>query len=505
MFKYHEMKKLMIVAVCAMAVMMSCKNKGQNAAGEGVDSDSVAVDSVLAEMPDTAPRPMFLYTHDKGHMQVVYWSSIEKPKKDDYSEGGWEQAMRLWSLQEKFRRNAAKYTSLLLSDKSVVAIKYTGEVLTNPDGEKIWGSELHGRPEIPSAGANFTMENPKLFKDEICGMSVIVCDEYLQSRQVLKIIGSNGEKRLPQEVVKQLEKKYGMKASRSVLSCNIEGDYLYGAIQFAGEYKNAPKFPGEDNVKIKKALALEVLIKGDKVWTLEQIGSIYPGEGPTWNADDGGEYFPNSLAAAFEGPKGLELCYVHGAPESITVGMLFPREDKLEDQMYECYHAMIDEEIPVWKKDIAEMNKLFVAKDPSSYKDIKLTKWAHIWMDDYETEWIHLMDKDEQYGGIFVRKNGKIQLMQVEEPKRKFLKMEANGIAYLKYAGPAGGPTWATEIYGYKGGKQVEHFEMLEVEGEIDGCGLNDKDLTPEEGRAYVSKLSDAQPLNQNWHDIDEN
>ena len=185
--------------------------------------------------------------------------------------------------------------------------------------------------------------------------------------------------------------------------------------------------------------------------------------------------------------------------------MLFPREDKLEDQMYECYHAMIDEEIPVWKKDIAEMNKLFVAKDPSAYKDIKLTKWAHIWMDDYETEWIHLMDKDEQYGGIFVRKNGKIQLMQVEEPKRKFLKMEANGIAYLKYAGPAGGPTWATEIYGYKGGKQVEHFEMLEVEGEIDGCGLNDKDLTPEEGRAYVSKLSDAQPLNQNWHDIDEN
>ena len=207
MFKYHEMKKLMIVAVCAMAVMMSCKNKGQNAAGEGVDSDSVAVDSVLAEMPDTAPRPMFLYTHDKGHMQVVYWSSIEKPKKDDYSEGGWEQAVRLWSLQEKFRRNAAKYTSLLLSDKSVVAIKYTGEVLTNPDGEKIWGGELHGRPEIPSAGANFTMENPKLFKDEICGMSVIVCDEYLQSRQVLKIIGSNGEKRLPQEVVKQLEKK----------------------------------------------------------------------------------------------------------------------------------------------------------------------------------------------------------------------------------------------------------------------------------------------------------
>ena len=42
------MKKLLFVAICAMAVMMSCKNKGQNAAAEGADSDSVFVDSVLA-------------------------------------------------------------------------------------------------------------------------------------------------------------------------------------------------------------------------------------------------------------------------------------------------------------------------------------------------------------------------------------------------------------------------------------------------------------------------
>ena len=74
------MKKLMIVAVCAMAVMMSCKNKGQNAAAEGADSDSVVIDSVLAEMPDTAPRPMFLYVQDKEHMQMVYWmTSIRLP------------------------------------------------------------------------------------------------------------------------------------------------------------------------------------------------------------------------------------------------------------------------------------------------------------------------------------------------------------------------------------------------------------------------------------------
>lgn len=490
------MKKLMIVAICAMAVMMSCKNKGQSAASEGADSDSVVVDSVLAEMPDTAPRPMFLYTQDKEHMQVIYWMT-SAPKEEDYSEADISKARGLWALQQIFRRNAAKYTNLLKDDRSVVAIKYIDEVLKNPDGEALYPGELHGRSEIPSPGARFAMQDPKLYKSDIEGFRVIVCDEYLQSRKVLKITDVSN-KSMPQDVVKKMEKKYGMKAERSSMSCNIEGGYVSGAIQFKGEYKNAPKFPGEDNVEVKKALALEVLAKGDSVWVLEQIGTIFPGEGPTWNADDGGEYFPNSILAAFEGPKGLELCYLHGAPESIEVGMLYPRGEKLEEQMYECYHAMIDEEIPVWKKDIAEMDKLFQKKVTVS--GIKLTKWAHVWMGD-DVEWIHMADKNEEYGGIFIRKNGKIQLIQVEDPKRKALHLWLNGISYLKFAGSAGGPSWYTEIIGYKDGKQVEKFNMLEVEGEIEECQLNGKNMSEEEGRAYVEKFADAKQLNEYWNE----
>ena len=490
------MKKLLLVAVCAMAVMMSCKNKGQNAEAEGADSDSVAVDSVLAEMPDTAPRPMFLYTQDKEHMQVVYWMT-SAPKEEDYSETDISKVRGRWALQQIARRNAAKYTNLLKDDKSVVAIKFIDEVLKNPDGETMFPGELHGRPEIPAPGLRYAMQDPKLYKSDIEGFRVIVCDEYLQSRKVLKITDVSN-KSMPQDVVKKLEKKYGMKTERSSISCNIEGGYVCGAIQFKGEYKNAPKFPGEDNQKVAKALALEVLVNGDSVWVLEQIGTMFPGEGPTWNADDGGEYFPNSILAAFEGPKGLELCYVHGAPESIEVGMLYPRGEKLEEQMYECYHSMIDEDIPVWKKDIAEMNKLFQKKN--TVNGIKLTKWAHVWMGD-DVEWIHMADKDGEYGGIFIRKNGMIQLVQVEDPKRKALHLWLNGISYLKFAGSAGGPSWYTEIIGYKDGKQVETFNMLEVEGEVDECRLNGKVLTEEEGRAYVEKFADAKPLNEYWND----
>ena len=333
------------MAVCTMAVMMSCQHKGQSAATEGADSDSVTTDSVLVEMPDTTLRPMFLYTHDKEHMQVVYWTDIKEPSMEECGEEDFQQVHNSWVLQESLRRNASKYTSLLLNDKSVVAIKYIGELLKNADGEMLYPGQLHGRPEIPSPGARFALQNPKLYKADIEGMRVIVCDEYLQSRQVLNI-NNHPKGSLPQAVVKQLEKKYGMKAVRSVQTCIIEGDYVCGAIQFDGEYKNAPKFPGEDNIEIKKALAVEVLIKGDQMWTLEQIGTLFPGEGPSWNADDDGEYLPNGIVAAFEGPKGLELCYVHGAPESIEVGMLYPRGNKLEKQMFECYHSLYDEDIP---------------------------------------------------------------------------------------------------------------------------------------------------------------
>ena len=58
-----------------------------------------------------------------------------------------------------------------------------------------------------------------------------------------------------------------------------------------------------------------------------------------------------------------------------------------------------------------------------------------------------------------------------------------------------------TEIIGYKDGKQVEKFNMLEVEGEIEECQLNGKNMSEEEGRAYVEKFADAKQLNEYWNE----
>ena len=494
------MKKLVLFAVSVLVVMAACKNKGQTA--EADESDSTVVgDSIVAQPADTAPQPMFLYVQDREHMQMVYWTSVKEPKKSDDFDS-YEFVHESWALQEMFRRNASQYTTMVTGDGRIVAVKYLDELLTNPDGEEMFTGELHSRLEIPSPGVRYACANNSDFSKRMCGMNVIVCDNYLKSRTLLgyKDLRSSGEKKLSQNVVKKMEQKYGMKAERSVEVCKIADRYTFGAIQFKGEYKNAPQQKGEDN--IKHCLAIELLVDGDTVYPVEVLGYYDASEGCTWNADDGGEYFPSSIAAAFEGPKGLELCYVHGAPESITVGMLYLRDGKLDRTEYECYHSLYDEELPVWKKDIVEMRKLYQQAAPSAYKSYQLNKWAHVYLDD--NEWIRMHDSNDQCGAFFIRKEGKIQLVTVETPDRRPTKMEVGDVVYLRVSGASGDASILTEIFAFKGGKQIEHFTMKETYGQIEEAKLNGKTISCEQGGAYADRLPEGKEINTNWNEINE-
>ena len=355
------MKKLMLVAICVIAVMMGCKNKGQTAPADALDSLEAVIDSIIEEN-DTTPLPMFLIGDDGKYMQMLYWARVEEPQKGDDADDWVEVMHKRWERQEMFRRNAAQYTNLL-TEKGIVKVKFIDEVLKDPDGDTPSIGEIHGREQIPSLCARFDFVNPKQKVDGSNWGLVIATDSYLNSRKRLDVKSSQGSDynypKLPADIVKQLETKYGMKAERSSKTCIIGDRYTMGAIEFKGEYKNAPKDPNDSDRKF--ALALEVLIDSGKVsCVLEQLGYYDDEYGSAWNADADG-YIPNSIEAAFEGPKGLELCYTHGAPESFCIGMLFPRDGKLIELEYECYHCMIDEEIPVWKKDLAEMDKIYHA------------------------------------------------------------------------------------------------------------------------------------------------
>lgn len=497
------MKKLMLFAICVMAVMISCKNKGQTAPADSQDSVTAAVIDSIIEENDTTPLPMFLIGSDGKYKQMLYWTNIEEPQRSKDDEDYFDVWHKSWELQEMFRRNAGQYTNLL-SERGVLKVKFVDEVLKDPDGNTPSIGEIHGREGIPSLCARFDFVNPKDKDDNDPDWGLVIAtDSYLNSRKRLDVKLCQGDDyeypKLPADIVKQLEKRYDMKALKSHQTCTIGDSCFMGAVEFKGEYKNAPK--DKYDADRKSALAVEVLVDGGTLYVLEQIGYYDPEYGGAWNADADG-YIPNTIEAAFEGPKGLELCYTHGAPESFCVGMLFPREGKLIEMEYECYHSMVDEDIPVWKKDFAEMDRLYRA-DEFSDSHVKFTKWAHCYID-YDNEWIWLRDADDKNGAFFLRQDGKISLVAIENPRLRPSSCQKDGLSYLKFAGSAGGPSWQQEIHVFKSGKRIEKFNVLEVEGEINECSLNGKTLSKEEGRAYLDKIPEGKEITAYFSDIEK-
>jgi hypothetical protein len=283
------MKKLMLFAIIAMAVMVGCKNKGQTAPADNKDSLSAVIDSIIEEN-DTTPLPMFLIGTDGKYMQMLYWANIEEPKKEDDDDDWVEIIHKSWELQEMFRRNASQYTNRIVGDK-IVKVKFIDEVLKDPDGNTPSIGEIHGREEIPSLCARFDFVNPKDKTADDPTWGVVICtDSYLNSRKQLSIKSCAKDDgslpNLPADIIKQMEKEYGMKAANSPQLSIIGNRYIHGTIQFEGQYKNAPKDPND--AERKYALALELIIDSGKVYKLEQLGYYDEEFGCVWNADADG-------------------------------------------------------------------------------------------------------------------------------------------------------------------------------------------------------------------------
>ena len=266
------MKKVFWLALCMMTVVYGCKNKGK--AGSPENDNDEAIEASVDGNGDHVPMPMFLITADEHYRMMLYWIGVEEPVKTDDTEEYFDEVFSSWKIQEQFRKHAAEYTNLLAGNK-YVKVRYVDEVLKNPDGNPASVGEIHGRPQIPAQCARFELVNPKDADEENIGW-IIVTDSYLKSRKRLDIKLPTGEDYppLPSSVVKKLEKQYGMKALRSTKGGVIGGRYTFGSLQFEGEYK----VPLSDENDDQKSLALEVLIDGDDVYTVEKVGYYYNGE-----------------------------------------------------------------------------------------------------------------------------------------------------------------------------------------------------------------------------------
>ena len=370
-------------------MMMACTNKGKTGAGDGVDSDSVAIDSmVLVEEIDTTPKPIFVYIHNPKDIMLLYDSED--------------------SLEQGFRRNRALYTKLINGENKCLGVTCIGEQLYDPDGDPATRGQIHGREDIPAAGLQFAFTDQKFNARNMGGMYVVVADEYLASRKLIDMGHIDDNRPLPKDVVKKLEAEYKMKTSRSMLT-KKGNKYSYGILQFAGKYRTVK----EGGEKYDKCLALEVITDGDKVYSVPVEGYIIDGQ-PTWHADDDGEYF-NSDVTLFEGPDStLEATFIKWAPESCTTGMFYVRDGKMTRQIYVIYQALNDEDEPLWRKDIAQMTKLYEAFSAQN-KKYKFCKYRWIDIDDDNKTEMWLRAEDDKHGALFTKVGGKWKLIAVED------------------------------------------------------------------------------------------
>ena len=328
----------MLLVAGIFAIPIACTN-APNTVTINIDTSDVISDQ---QSPDQTP--MFLYIINKSYMQMVYWTEVEEPKYTPEDSDYYEADHACWELQEVFRKNASLYTNLVTGTGKIYPIEYTGEILEDSKGNKMFPGLLHSRPSIPSPGLKYAFANPDntLPDDDMWGMWVVVTDNYLRDHTLIPMKEFyNKPTPLPAKVIKQLENRYNMKAERSRLASSNDR-YSYGVIQFKGAWKTRVEEYGDT---ISVALALEVFVVGDEVYSYPIEGYYDPSEGPTWNADDGGEYFPGSVIA-FEGPEGPDFCHFHSAPESLTVGVFSIRNGKISMKRYEVYHSLYDEDEP---------------------------------------------------------------------------------------------------------------------------------------------------------------
>ena len=134
-----------------------------------------------------------------------------------------------------------------------------------------------------------------------------------------------------------------------------------------------------------------------------------------------------------------------------------------------------------------------------------LCKWQYVDLDGDGLNEVWMRDKAEEYGAMFSLADGKVSLIGIETDRFGAYTLEQqDGKGYFCKGGPAGGPSYYTEIITLKDSRVVERFNQLQVYDDIDGAGLNGKDISQDEARAYTKALPESKELTPGeWNLLD--
>ena len=146
-------------------------------------------------------------------------------------------------------------------------------------------------------------------------------------------------------------------------------------------------------------------------------------------------------------------------------------------------------------EQFAQMQALYEdAEDDHGW--MPLCKWQYVDLDGDGIDEVWMRDRDEEFGAMFSLADGEVSLIGIETDRFGAYTLEQqDGKGYFCKGGPAGGPSYYTEIVTVKDSRVVEQFNQLQVYEDIDGAALNGKEIGQDEARAYMEALPESKEL----------
>ena len=146
-------------------------------------------------------------------------------------------------------------------------------------------------------------------------------------------------------------------------------------------------------------------------------------------------------------------------------------------------------------EQFAEMQALYEDSD-DDHGWMPLCKWQYVDLDGDGLDEVWMRDKDEEYGVFFSLADGRVSLIGMETDRFQAYSLEPkDGKGYFCKGGPAGGPSYYTEVITLKDSRVVERYNQLQVYEDIEAASLDGEEIGQDDARAYMEALPDSVEL----------
>ncbi len=152
----------------------------------------------------------------------------------------------------------------------------------------------------------------------------------------------------------------------------------------------------------------------------------------------------------------------------------------------------------------AEMQELYEDSD-DDHGWMPLCKWQYVDLDGDGQNEVWMRDRDEEYGAIFSLADGTVSLIGVETDRfQAYTREQTDGKGYFCKGGPAGGPSYYTEVITVKNSRVAERYTELQVYEDIEMASLNGEDIDGDKALAYRETLPESKELEPaEWNILD--